>query len=619
MKLIAFFEFFTKIDVKKFGFFTKKMNLSTFGSSSDRTIKLNLFNDYINSKLMKQIDDISSDKSQSKDLVIIDELKTYMHDVFDVSGLEKRSCKLVYLNEESIEKYRDRDTKTLIFIMPPQVELIPKIAQFIRNLEKQSIKKDYNIVFYPKRSIMCKYYLEKEKIYGLFEKKIRDYNMDLIPLDDDLVSLEYPLATNELFQSQEFFSLNQVSESIQRLQIIYGKIPCIMSKGDSANKVMKIMERMEKDYSKKLQIEEGSNEIDGLILQDRAVDIQTPLCSQQTYNGLLDEHIGQQLNSISVKKKTLASALGEDELKDFGEERAIPLKDDIYKQIKDKPINVVGVYTTNLMKEYQNLTKSHDVANADIAITQKLAEATKSHRFLKVHIGIAFDIQQMIDVKCLKLEQERLMGETNDDIINHCMDMILRNADLVKIYRLMCIQSIVEGGLKGKHYEKLRKEITESYGFSQMLTFQNLERNGFLTNKDMSRTQQKFLWRNLDKALKLMNEQVDTTNPKDIAFAYYGYTPVSCYQVEMALKDGWVNRDKLDKIPGEFNMRGDLSSMLKRDRKRVIVVYMIGGWAYSEVSAQRLLGKIYNVELIIATTNMINHKRYLGPQIEEVY
>jgi hypothetical protein len=119
---------------------------------------------------------------------------------------------------------------------------------------------------------MCKYKMETLGIYGYFEKRIRDFNMDLIPLSADLMSLEYPLGVTELFYSDQYFSLNLVAESIQRIQIIYGKIPTIWCKGDSAFKVIGMMRRMQGEYSKKLQIEDSNCEIDELILLDRTVD-----------------------------------------------------------------------------------------------------------------------------------------------------------------------------------------------------------------------------------------------------------------------------------------------------------------------------------------------------------
>ena len=86
------------------------------------------------------------------------------------------------------------------------------MANFINSLQKRGIKKNYHVVFYPKRSIMCKYYLEKYGIYQLLEKRIKDFNMDLMPLAEDLMSLEYPISTEEMFKSQQYFCLNLVAE-----------------------------------------------------------------------------------------------------------------------------------------------------------------------------------------------------------------------------------------------------------------------------------------------------------------------------------------------------------------------------------------------------------------------
>jgi hypothetical protein len=51
--------------------------------------------------------------------------------------------------------------------------------------------------------------------------------MNLIPVSPDLLSLEYKNATKELFTSDEYFCYNLVAESILKLQIVFGKIPCI--------------------------------------------------------------------------------------------------------------------------------------------------------------------------------------------------------------------------------------------------------------------------------------------------------------------------------------------------------------------------------------------------------
>lgn len=54
----------------------------------------------------------------------------------------------------------------------------------------QGQEKDIHILFVPRRTIECDELLIKEKF--IFEDRITQINMDLIPLDDDLLSLEQP-------------------------------------------------------------------------------------------------------------------------------------------------------------------------------------------------------------------------------------------------------------------------------------------------------------------------------------------------------------------------------------------------------------------------------------------
>lgn len=52
--------------------------------------------------------------------------------------------------------------------------------------------------------------------------------------------------------------------------------------------------------------------------------------------------------------------------------------------------------------------------------------------------------------------------------------------------------------------------------------------------------------------------------------------------------------------------------MTPKDKKPIVIIYMLGGVTYGEVSAFRLLGKLYNKEVIICTTNMTNGTKLVG-------
>ncbi len=52
-------------------------------------------------------------------------------------------------------------------------------------------------------------------------------------------------------------------------------------------------------------------------------------------------------------------------------------------------------------------------------------------------------------------------------------DLISREGDLTTIYRLLCIKSIVEGGIEPSVHNHLIKEISESYGIGPLITLNN--------------------------------------------------------------------------------------------------------------------------------------------------
>jgi hypothetical protein len=46
---------------------------------------------------------------------------------------------------------------------------------------------------------------------------------------------------------------------------------------------------------------------------------------------------------------------------------------------------------------------------------------------------------------------------------------------------MICLQSVINGGLKQKLFDFYRREILQTYGFEHILTLDNLEKAGLLT------------------------------------------------------------------------------------------------------------------------------------------
>ena len=100
--------------------------------------------------------------------------------------------------------------------MPPAYELYalhcwlvnyPQHPAFSRNIyagfadhirtHSKTTKLEYTICFVPRRTLICERLLEEEGVYG--DVTIREYHLDIISLEDDLLSLELENSFREVF------------------------------------------------------------------------------------------------------------------------------------------------------------------------------------------------------------------------------------------------------------------------------------------------------------------------------------------------------------------------------------------------------------------------------------
>lgn len=195
------------------------------------------------------------------------------------------------------------------------------------------------------------------------------------------------------------------------------------------------------------------------------------------------------------------------------------------------------------------------------------------------------------------------------------MNLILKNEDVYRIYRLLCIFSLAEGGFKAKHYEILKKEMVETYGFEQIKTFNLLNQAGILYNKDVKKMKSAYNF--FKKSQKLFNAEYEKEDPKRTSFPYGAYTPITIRIMEQAFREAWKTGGLVDQLPGHTEISGDPKNAGEvKSTKKVVVLYMIGGITYAEISCLRYLAKQRNIELLIASTNIINYRRMLEPFLQ---
>lgn len=227
----------------------------------ERKINTGLFTRNVQDKLMDMITELNPNKAEQKYLFALPQAKTLLNFVLNVTALKENKVSLVTMDADTLEKYNDDVTKSLIFLVPPTQAAIKTVKQFHSMLKERKLQfeqKQFSMLFYPKQTVMCKYFMDQEKLLISFENNIYDFNFDLIPIDEDLLSLEYQPIIQEMFVSSEFTGYNLVAESIMWLQLVYGKIPCKLVKGDKAKAVYDILKRFETEANNKASMEEES-------------------------------------------------------------------------------------------------------------------------------------------------------------------------------------------------------------------------------------------------------------------------------------------------------------------------------------------------------------------------
>ena len=596
-------------------------------------IDLSIFKEQIELNLLNIIDLIPK---QEKSLVIEKSLISKLNFIIKMDPLKQRQVneKISILNTSPpIVK-----TPILLYIIPPKKEIVEIIQTHMEdNINKTSIniniiqkkekkdkkdkkepekekekeeeiKKEFHIIFIPKITNDCNNYIKNSNFASSYH--VYNFNMDIFPLDYDLMSLEDYTSFYDLYIEQNLNCISVLARSIIKYESIFGKIKYKYYKGSLAEKLNKAL----------LREEEISTDIDkfnypgtfACFIFDRMFDMVTPFCTNFVYEGLLDDYFGINFNSIKVDPKILDKESPNDFMK-----LDLSKNEKFYYQIKDFNFNKIKTYLPNRLKEQ---TKALEESKSKKMDLEKIQESLLKIKLIKEerpslsnHINLADYIakKQKIPKSRLYLnyEQMLLIGDNSPTFYEFIEDELAKKSDEYNILRMLCLESLIHGGIKNKLYEQIRKDIINIYGFQEIFLLRNLEKMNILKNFESSSN----YYNELNKKLKLINESVDINKETDASYSYNGYCPIIIRLIEKAFSKGWNNiKDILTKLPGEFQYPEDENQIIdneSKDKKFILLVF-IGGLTYGELGAIRCLNKIMeDKKFIILTTSMINNNK----------
>lgn len=525
----------------------------------------------------------------------------------------------------------------VLFLVRPSIRAMRYVAKYIRDLGADAApagKKRFHLYFVSRRTLVCDEILKKEGVFGSLS--IGEYKLDLIPFDDDILTLELDACFKEFYVDNDKTNLHTVASSIIKLQTIFGMIPHVKYKGAMSKIIWEMMAHFKREQ------EVAGNpigvldpEIDTLVLIDRNVDLATPMCTPLTYEGLLDEILGISHGFITVDAELIA----EEETSSAsggggggstgggsGKQVTIPLNsnDKLYAEVRDYHVERLGMnlqqQARDIRERYDEFRKNRDASISEIReFVKRIPGLKQNYQSLQQHINLAELIKKTTDNKAFRdlkvAEHAMLMGET---VFDQLEERVGFQEPILSILRQFCLQSVTHGGIKAKNFDHIRRELVQTYGFEMMMALNSLEKAGFLRRRDT-------LWTESSgfsiarKSFRLINEEVDPRNPRDIAYVSQGhapgYAPLSVRIVESATKPrGWSNmQEALRQLPGpsaEISQTSSNSNQLDDpvaaasssaatgkidtfggDERKVMLVYYLGGVTYMEIAALRHISR----------------------------
>ncbi|KAG8819052.1 hypothetical protein FRC18_012211 [Serendipita sp. 400] len=533
----------------------------------------------------------------SKTLVLDPSLVGPLGLVTDVAFLKQNGLdKMFWLESGPL----NAPTPNIVYLCRPKIKYAKIIADHIRKHTAAGDKHIYTLILTPRTSTLISQVLEEEGVLG--EITILPYNLQFIPLEDDVISLEHENAFKEIWLDGDETALYNSAQALLTLQRLYGLFPRILGKGEHAERLARLLIRLNAQQitTPGLPVSQGvSEKIDSLIIVERRADMVTPMLTQLTYEGLIDELVGVSNTYVEL------------------------------------PANIVSPPS--------QANTSGDTTSQALNTTPVQAEKKKKYQ--------------------LSSATDPLFKELRDVnfALTHLEDLVAEGADRRTILRMMVLASVVSGGIKVKQLESLKRVFLQTYGYELLPTLLSLESLQLLQSNPLPPSQahlpsMKLPFTALRKQLRLLIEESEggtDAMPNDISYVYSGYAPLSIRLVQCVAqmnavlasfnasdsgkgkgkgKDvsqasempkmnahpivGWKGfEDVINTIPGPtvditqtgIESKAQGPSLFPKEQSTTTVVFFLGGCTFTEITAIRWMAKrTRGRRFMIATTGVVS-------------
>lgn len=609
-------------------------------------VDLSLINKFSHDLIIKHL----CQHESRKNIVLSKDLPRIIDGLIKYSELKEHGLNKIYFLENSLLKNDQDKSVEWIYIVRPDVENLKIICNQINNdirLSKLS-KFPYKIIFAPRKLYMCDVILEEEGVYEYVT--LHELENDLIQLDDDTLSMEFPKFFTNYFLHGDQSWFPSIAKSLINIQEWFGQIPNVHLHGSCAKGVFELANRYNENSSNPIKSDANLNDykIGHLLLLDRNIDLVTPFCSPLTYEGLMDESFTITAGYIDIP-----------ETENTKKKRIKLTNDDkVFEQIRSMHVSEVFVYLKNRISylnevqgkrnELNSISELKEFINSDLKDFQKYKDSV----ILYLHISETIMTQKTHAELQTYLTAELGMLTANQyrRSYDYIEELINRKYDMKQVLRLMILLSQTNDALSVSDYKQLTTQFLQNYGYDKVFLLQKLQRIGLFEPVDATVPQndsksnllritseaagtKKFVqhfttrlnyttnYSSIVKKLAIIPGELSQSqlksdsNDTDMSYAFNGqYRPILCkYISQILFPETNKQTDEVSKLlQGDYEFRSR-SSYSVRSRTnntlsadKVVLIYFLGGCTYTEIATLKQLAKQKGYTFIFATTSFLN-------------
>ncbi|EGO31072.1 hypothetical protein SERLADRAFT_359168, partial [Serpula lacrymans var. lacrymans S7.9] len=558
----------------------------------------------------KALVDALNSVNGAKTLVLDNTLAGSLGLVTDVSLLKHHGVDKMYWLESGP---LTSTTTNIVYLCRPLIKYVKIIADQIKRHAKESLKHNYTLFLVPRTSTLVSRILEEEGVLG--DVTISSYNLQFIPVAEDVISLENDNAFKEIWVDGDETVIYNSALALASLQKLYGQFPRIIGKGDYAAKLATLLTRplpsQSASSSNDAPIPPG--QIDSLIILDRHVDMITPFLTQLTYEGLIDDIIGIKNCAAQNPSNPPATSSSATPVTSINNEKTkkhhlTSATDPLFAELRDLNFSAIGrrlnKIAHRLDEDYKARLQAKTVAQLRDFVG-KLGGLQTEHQALGLHTALSEMLvphtQTQTFNKSLEIQQNLLASYEVSAQITAIEDLIAQGADMQLVVRLFCLASITAGGIKNKPMESIKREILQAYGYNYLPLLLALAApplavllpNPLPPSTPQFVTAAKYPFTTIRKPLRLLiDDTADALDEleNDISYVYSGYAPISVRLVQcVAQKSGVLSN------PAEKALVDDVDGKGKSASERRVHAHPIVGWKGFEDLLATIPGETFDI------------------------